>query len=96
MEIKSNKSESSKNFTVVDEIRRNSQNRFLEFMRKEDKSCRIVKAQDDFCILEFGEPETRLPAILRHFKKGLGTFMIESWSLSQTNLKDVFKKVVLN
>lgn len=63
-------------------------------MKQKDAQCKIVKAQDDFCVLEFSEPEYQIPSILRHFKDGLGSFLVESWSLTQTNLKDVFKKVV--
>ena len=81
---------------MIQEIQHSIQNRFLEFMKEQDPKAKIVKSQDDFCVVEFGKSDKNIPAILRHFKIGLSKFLIESWSLSQTNLKDVFKRVVLN
>ena len=81
---------------MLQEFRENNKLKFLKFIKQKDQNAKIVKSQDDFCIVEFGASEKHLPSILRHFKTGLEEFMIESWSLSQTNLKDVFKKVVLS
>lgn len=94
--MKSRKSEPSElQVSILNEVRKSTQNRFLAFMKEEDPSARIVKSQEDVCVLEFTKSEKKIPAILRHFKRGLNKFLIESWSLSQTNLKDVFKKVVV-
>lgn len=63
-------------------------------MLLKDPNCKLISSQENFTVIELGEDDRRVPETIRHFKGGFEEFRIESWSLTQTSMKDVFKKVL--